>query len=371
MNGFYSRESVHYCLGEAIEKGATEIHVNEGDFVKFEIGGRIIKFSEHRLDTHEVANFCNTLYKSETGTSIVISGSEIDHEFEFKYLKKDEKVKKSRTFRVNSAAATVSSIVCPSITIRVLSETPPPWGKYGYEQEIWDAWRPESGLILIGGSTGSGKSTLLASGIRRILSEMNDEKIVTLESPIEYNLKPYEKENTIVVQRSVPKNTKTFKIGLESSLRQNPTIIVVGESRDAETIRTVLLACQTGHLVYTTTHVNSVAETIPRMLSEFPVNEHHTYLSALLYNTRMIINQKIVKSLDGGVVGLREFLVITPEIRDRLEFVPLLELKKIMRKLVNARGQSFYKHALRYYKEGLLDKKEIDRLRIENEREME
>lgn len=365
MDGFYNKESVYECLAEAITRKATEIHVNIDDYIKFEVSGRITPYSKHKLDVHEVTNFCNTLYRSDTGASIVTSGTSLDHEFEFKY--KANGVSSARLFRVNSAAATVGSIISPTVTIRVLADIPPPWEQYEYEAEIWDAWRPESGLVLVGGRTGSGKSTLLASGLRRVLEEIDDEKIVMLESPIEYNLKPYERESTIVVQRSIPKNTKSFKRGLEDSLRQHPSIIVVGESRDVDTIKTVLLACQTGHLVYTTTHVDSVADTIQRVLSEFPVSEQHKYLSALIYNTRMIINQRIVKSLDGGVVGLREFLVLTPEIRTRLEQVPLSELRKVMMKLVNVKGQSFYKHALGYYEKGLLSKEVIDRLQLENE----
>ncbi|MGR5365670.1 type IV pilus twitching motility protein PilT [Photobacterium damselae] len=368
---FYTSDDVTRLLQFAINAGASEIHVNEFDFVKVEIQGRFKVFSDHVLDEYEVSNICDVLYQGDTGTAIVNSGIELDHEYEIKIKKDGDSIRKSFRFRVNSACATSGSSFNPSITIRILNDGAPDWDEMGYEEELYQAMRPKNGLIVVSGATGSGKTTLLAAYIKRILQTRDNEKVVMIESPIEYNQKPYQTDTTIVVQRAVGRDTKTFSSGLRASLRQHPTIIVVGESRDAETIETSLNGCQTGHLVATTTHSNSAAEIIPRMLDEFPSSERQSKLSSLVYNLRVIINQELALSEDGGRVAIREYLIVTPEIRDILDATPYLDIKKTVRRLINEEGRSAYKHALEYYQKGLLKKEFLDRLYVDNMRELD
>ena len=368
---FYKDDDVYRLLGLAVDNEASEIHVNELDFIKVEIHGRMTVFSDHAIDGYEAAKICNTLYKSDTGSSIVNSGIELDHEFEFKFMRTGESVRRTFRFRVNSACATVGSSSNPSITIRVLADGVPDWKDMGYEEELFHAMRPRNGLVVVSGATGSGKTTFLASFIRRLLQSRDNEKVVMLESPIEYNIKPYQTPTTVIVQRAVGRDTKAFSVGLRAALRQHPTVIVVGESRDAETIDTALGACQTGHLVLTTTHANSVPEIVSRMLDEFQSSDRNSKLSSIIYNLRVVINQELVLSEDGGRVALREYLVVTPEIRDILDKTPYLEIKRKMRELVNSNGRSYYAHALEYYKSGLLKKEFVDRLYDENCKELE
>ena len=174
---FYTSEDVVKLLGVAVNSGASEIHVNEFDFVKVEIHGRMKLFSDHTLDEYEVSKVCDVLYKSDTGTSIVNSGIELDHEFEIKFMKEGDGVRKPYRFRVNSACATTGSSSNPSITIRILADGAPVWSKMGYEEELYQAMRPKNGLIVVSGATGSGKTTFLASFIRRLLETSVNEKV--------------------------------------------------------------------------------------------------------------------------------------------------------------------------------------------------
>ncbi len=359
---FFSIEALESIVEDAIDNNASDIHVNVDDYIRFEINGRYIIGSNQKLDSMEVVYIANNLYKSETGSELVLSGKSNDHEYEYRYKKEGADAYLTYMFRVNSSAATVSGRLGISITIRLLNEEPPIWNHMGYGEALWDMWRPSEGLVVVSGPTGTGKSTLLASGLRRILEESSNEKIITLESPIEYILAPYQKEDTLVVQRSVPKNCHTFVQGVEDSLRQHPTIVVVGESRRKEEIDAALLVCQTGHLTYTTTHTNSVPETMFRMVSNYTPTEQQSKLADIVYSSRLFVNQRLLLSNDGKRVAIREVLNFDNDVRRQLEQTKPRDIKRIMRTLINEHGQSFSKHAESHFKNGLISEKTLKRI---------
>lgn len=358
VDNFFGVDALRCLIEDAIDCGASDIHINAEDFVKFEVHGRYSCVTRHRLDAVEVTSLCNNLYKSETGSEMVVGGERLDHNFEYRYLK-DGKAK-NYNFRVNSVAATVLGRVSPTITVRQLDEEPPVWGDMGYGDSLWNIWRPDDGLIAVSGATGTGKSTLLASGLRRILEEKQDEKIVTLESPIEYVLHKYQKESTIVVQRSVPKNSKSFMAGVEDALRQHPSIVVIGECRKKEEILAALMVSISGHLTYITTHTNSVPETAFRLLSGFPQDEQKARLSDLIYSSRVYLNQKLLPSRDGKRVAIREMLEFDSDVSYRLERTKPEDLKAVTREMVNEYGQSFSEHANFYLKQDLITQEQFD-----------
>jgi twitching motility protein PilT len=174
----------------------------------------------------------------------------------------------------------------------------------------------QRGLVLVTGTTGSGKSTTLAAMID-LINATRTEHILTIEDPIEY----LHRDNlSIVNQREVEADCKTFSTALRAALRQDPDVILVGEMRDLETIETALHAAETGHLVFSTLHTLDATETINRIISVFP--PHHQkqirlQMSAVL---KGIISQRLVPRADGqGRVPAVEVLVATETVRSCIE----------------------------------------------------
>jgi twitching motility protein PilT len=187
--------------------------------------------------------------------------------------------------------------------IRALSLTIPKIEEIGFPNNVWeDIIDRRQGLVLVTGITGAGKSTTIASLIDRI-SEKHACRIITLEDPIEYL---YQQKYSIVSQREVGRDVKSFVDGLRAMLREDPDIIFVGEMRDPETIAMTLMAAETGHLVFSTLHTRDTTGTITRILDYFPParqNEVQNQLSLGLY---CIISQKLVPKKDktGRVVAM-------------------------------------------------------------------
>ncbi len=171
------------------------------------------------------------------------------------------------------------------------------------------------GLVLVTGPTGSGKSTTLAAMMTEI-SETEPLHIVTIEDPIEFL---FGDRTAAVSQREVGTDTPSFHEALKNAMRQDPDVIMVGEMRDRETIQTVLTAAETGHLVFSTLHTNSAAQTIDRIIDAFPSEQHKQIRSQLALVLRGIISLKLVKTAEGKRTGAVEILKTTPQIAKMVE----------------------------------------------------
>jgi twitching motility protein PilT len=178
----------------------------------------------------------------------------------------------------------------------------------------------ERGLVLVTGTTGSGKSTTLAA----MIDHINNHKtvnIITIEDPIEFLHKD---KKSIIHQREVGADTKSFAKALRAALRQDPDVILVGEMRDFETIQTALMAAETGHLVLSTLHTLDAPETVNRIVSFFPPYHHQQVRLQLSTVLKGIISLRLVPRADGkGRVPAVEVLVSTATVRDCI-----LEAKK-------------------------------------------
>jgi twitching motility protein PilT len=173
----------------------------------------------------------------------------------------------------------------------------------------------ERGLILLTGTTGSGKSTTLAS----IIDQINSTKarhIVTIEDPIEYL---HQDRQSIINQREVGWDTGSFAKAMRRILRQDPDVILIGEMRDEETVRTALSAAETGHLVLSTVHTLDAPETINRIIDFFPLQEQSQARAMLAGTLRGVVSQRLVPTPDGnGRVCVCEILRITGRARDMI-----------------------------------------------------
>jgi twitching motility protein PilT len=172
------------------------------------------------------------------------------------------------------------------------------------------------GMILCTGTTGSGKSTTLA-GMIDYINSTRTEHVMTIEDPIEFL---HRDKKSLVNQREVEVDTKSFAQALRSALRQDPDVILVGEMRDYETIETALTAAETGHLVLSTLHTVDATETVNRIISVFPPHQQKQIRIQLASVLRAVISLRLLPKADGnGRVAATEIMRVTPYIRDCIE----------------------------------------------------
>lgn len=171
----------------------------------------------------------------------------------------------------------------------------------------------EQGMVLLAGVTGSGKSTTIASMLNWINRNYR-KHILTLEDPIEF---VFSEDKCLINQREIGMDVKDFSIGMKHAVREDPDIILVGEMRDEETFMTAIHAAETGHLVFGTIHASSAPSTIGRILDLFPEEMHTALRSAIAFNMKGIVAQKLLPSIKPGVsrVPTVEVMTFTPMIR--------------------------------------------------------
>ncbi len=189
-----------------------------------------------------------------------------------------------------------------------------------------------TGLVLITGPTGSGKSTTLAAIIRSTI-EKRPVHIVTIEDPIEYL---FADGKAAVSQREIGTDTPAFNEALKNMVRQDPDVIMVGEMRDWQTIQTVITAAETGHLVFSTLHTNSAAQSIDRVMDTCPANQQRQLRAQLALVLRAIVSMRLIEKSDGsGMVPVCEIMVNSPKIAKHIE---LGETKDILEEIESSVG---------------------------------
>ena len=194
---------------------------------------------------------------------------------------------------------------------RVVSDAPPTLDELGFPDIVKKLLHYRQGLILVTGRAGCGKTTTLSAMVDH-LNANRREHIVTIEDPIEIELKP---KLAHVVQREVGTHTESFHRALRAALREDPDIIMVGEMRDLETIQLTITAAETGHLVLATLHTTSAARTIDRILDVFPPDQQAQIRTMVADSLRGVITQQLLPTADGKgrVLGL-EILLVTPAV---------------------------------------------------------
>lgn len=171
----------------------------------------------------------------------------------------------------------------------------------------------DQGMVLLAGVTGSGKTTTIASMLNWINHHYR-KHILTLEDPIEVVFK---EEKCLINQREIGADVKDFEIGMKHAVREDPDVMLVGEMRDKETFLTAIHAAETGHLVFGTIHASSAPSTIGRILDLFPQDMHAALRSAIAFNMRGIVAQKLLPSIKEGVgrVPTVEIMTFNPTVR--------------------------------------------------------
>lgn len=191
------------------------------------------------------------------------------------------------------------------LSARLISSLSPDPTALGFNETMFNLTRLRDGFILVTGPSGSGKSTTLAAMIN-IINQERDAHIITIEDPIEYI---FENKKSLIEQRELGSDTLSFAAALKYSLRQDPNIIMVGEMRDPETMAAALTAAETGHLVLSTLHTASAADSIFRIVDSFPPYQQQQVLNQLAQTLRGIITQQLLPRVGGGLVAAHEILL--------------------------------------------------------------
>jgi twitching motility protein PilU len=211
----------------------------------------------------------------------------------------------------------------------------------------------KKGLILVVGATGMGKSTSLASMLDH--RNMNENgHILTVEDPIEYM---FRHKKCIIGQREVGLDTLSYDNALREAMREAPDVIMIGESRDRETLEAALRYADTGHLCLTTLHATNTYQTLDRMLNFFPTEAHNQILMDLSLNLNCILAQRLVKTESGNRVAAIEVMINTPYISKLIRDGSFHEIKDIMEKATDKHMKTFDQSLLELYKAGKIDLK--------------
>lgn len=198
--------------------------------------------------------------------------------------------------------------------IRVVAFDIPDWRELHISEEVMKLADLSDGLILVTGTAGSGKSTTQACIIDRI-NETKEAHIVTLEDPIEYL---HSHKKSIISQREISIDTEDYLSALRACLRQAPDVILMGEMRDAETIRTAMTAAETGHLVLATLHTKGAVNTIDRILDSFPSEQQGQVRVQLSMVLRTVVSQQLVPGVDGSLIPAFEIMHADHAIRNMI-----------------------------------------------------
>lgn len=198
----------------------------------------------------------------------------------------------------------------PGLALRLLPAKIPLPDELGLPKVLSELVLRPTGLILFTGAAGQGKSTSQAALIHH-LNQHQARHVVTIEDPIEYVHHP---ERCVIDQREVGRDTLTFAAGLRHVLRQAPDVILIGEMRDLETMQSALSIAETGHLVLSTVHTNDAVQALVRVIDAFPEAARMTVRTQLSLIISAIVNQRLVKGIDGELCLACEVLVNTPAV---------------------------------------------------------
>lgn len=247
--------------------------------------------------------------------------------------------------------------------MRLIPTKIPSLKKLNMPDVLTDLIERPSGLILVTGATGSGKSTTLA-GMTDHRNETHRDHIMTIEDPVEF---VHQSKLSLVNQREVGSDTRSFKEALKRVLRQDPDVILIGELRDADTISTALTAAETGHLVLGTLHTQSAAKSIDRIIDSFPSHQQNQVRSQLSDTLQAVVAQVLVKKIGGGRVAATEIMVKTNAISNLIREGNLSQIYSAIQT-----GKGHGMHTLdqdlkRLVGEGLVDKDEVRHLLIDKD----
>ena len=291
---------VNDLLKVAVDAGASDLHLKVGSFPMMRVRGSLVPAAQEKRLDHEDVVAMSAAVMSTSQRQRFKEAQEVDLAYSVPGLGRF----RCNVFQQRGTVGLVLRVI--PMHIRSIEDL----GLPTVLKRIADE---ERGLVLVTGTTGAGKSTTLAGMIDHI-NRSRCTHVMTVEDPIEFL---HRDQRSIINQREVAVDTRSFAQALRSALRQDPDVILVGEMRDFETIETGLLAAETGHLVFSTLHTLDATETINRIIAVFPPHQQKQVRLQLASVLRAVISQRLMPRADGdGRAPAVEVMISTPFIRD-------------------------------------------------------
>ena len=323
-----------------VEKEASDLFLTANSPVKIKVEGQLISVGKTILTPAATNKIAHSVMNKEQ-EAIFKETLECD----FAIALKD-----SDRFRVNVFRQRGHV----SMVLRRIQSKIPTIEELGFPEILSEMSLLKRGLILMVGATGSGKSTTLAAIVNH-RNQNSADHILTIEDPIEFS---HQNLKSIVNQREVGVDTRSYANALKASLREAPDVILVGEIRVRETMEAALELSNTGHLALSTLHANNAGQAIERVINMFPQSMHKQLLMDLSLNVRGIISQRLVKAKDGKRCAALEILVMTPHIQDLILKGDIEEIKIAMEESGKKGMQTFDTALHNLYKEGRIELEE-------------
>jgi len=274
------------------EESGSDIHLSVGSHPVIRVDGSLILLEKKTsLTSPDITGFIHTLL-TDTQYERFIQDKEIDFSFA---------AKNGIRFRGNAFFQRGA----PSLALRHIPNVIKTFQELSLPPILESFTQRPQGFFLCVGPVGQGKSTTLAAMIE-LINQNREEHIVTIEDPIEYIFEP---KKSLINQREVGIDTHDFHTGLHSAFRQDVDVIMVGEMRGQETIETAVTAAETGHLVLSTLHTNSAAQTIDRIIDTFPSDQQDQIRVQLSGSLTAIFSQRLIPRIEGGLVPAYELLI--------------------------------------------------------------
>jgi defect-in-organelle-trafficking protein DotB len=348
-----THEDFYKILFHMVKLGASDTYLHSGDYIIMDISGRKTVVTNLQLTFGTIEKIAKRIAGDDAVTRLN-SGDFIDKEFDFK----DDGDR--YRFRINITYTIANGNTAIQITIREIPVDIPSLEKIGcsINDEIYQNFFPAQGLVLVTGPTGSGKSTLMASCIAQKLQDPDCHRIFNAyEAPIEFVYDKIDKPTSRIYQTPV-RDVKDFSRCISNSLRRKPEVIIVGELRDYETISAAVEASQTGHLVISTAHTTGVPNTVRRLITVFPSNERDGRQADILEQLHMIVAQRLLRTVDGGRVAIREKLIFTQAMKDSLLEADPLKINLAIRRILTDHNEGMIIESKKLFDSGKISELE-------------
>ena len=289
--------SIRELLARAVELGASDVHITAGQRPVFRVNSRLVPAEFEPLSAEDLRLIGDELVPPHARERFAEN-----HECDFSHLEEDVGRFRANVFLGKGV---------PAVALRFVKSDIPTLESLNLPPILRRCAEAPAGVVILSGTTSSGKSTTLAALVGMI-NRTAERRIITIEDPIEYE---FTDAKSTITQREVGLDTRSFATGLRQVLRQDPDVILIGEVRDAESLRIGLMAAETGHLVLTTLHSGTAAQAIPRLLNEFPADDQDRIRLAVAANLHSVICQRLIPTAQGELVPAVEILFNTPMVR--------------------------------------------------------
>ncbi len=320
---------------EAIKQKASDLYLVAGSAPTIRVSGNLVQLEKNKIDDKELQEFAFSL----------ISPQEVEKFKENKELDVALKIEE-RYFRVNFHYQERRI----GLSARLMPAHPPKPEEIDFDEILYKLTHLNDGLVLVTGPSGVGKSTTLATMID-IINKERRSHIITIEDPIEFH---FEDQQSLIEQRELNYDTKSFAEALKYSLRQDPNVIMLGEMRDKETVSAALKAAETGHLVLSTLHTATAVETVSRIVSFFPSHNQERVLSQLASTLRAVISQDLLPRKDGGRVAAREIMVNNSAISNLIKTNQMKQIYNVIEMSREEGMITMNKYIEKLYEQGMI-----------------